>query len=147
MVAIVSSRIDPRALEAEVASPQCGAIVTFVGTVRASASDGRPVSGLSYEAYEPLVVAECEAILAEARRQFGTERAALVHRAGNLAVGDVAVAVVVAAAHRAAAFAACAYVIDEVKARAAIWKKEHYVDGASEWIANCDAFNGGTADG
>ena len=91
---------------------------------------------LDYEAFGALAEREGACILEEARTKFQIVNVACVHRVGSLQIGDLAVWVGVAAAHRGAAFDACRYVIDEAKARLPIWKKEHYVSGASEWI-NC----------
>ncbi len=137
MFEIVRSAIDPRAVEAAVRDSSCGGVVSFFGVVRDRSDDGRDVSHLEYEAYDEMAVAEFEAIAREARDAFGDVRVAIVHRVGELAVGDIAVAVCAASPHRAAAFDACEYVIDAVKARAAIWKKERYADGSGEWRENC----------
>ena len=110
--------------------------MTFLGVVRNDAHDGRAVVGLSYEAYESMACAEFEAIDAQARERFGDVRLWIAHAVGDLAVGEVAVAVAVAAQHRAAAFDACRFAIDRLKARAPIWKKERYVDGEARWRAN-----------
>jgi molybdopterin synthase catalytic subunit len=136
MLRIAREPIDQQAVEARVRSDECGGVVTFLGIVRERADDGRPVSGLQYEAFDAMAVAEFAAIVAEAREQFGDVRVAAEHRVGELRVGDIAVAVCVAAPHRGAAFAACRYAIDELKLRASIWKKELYVDGGGEWKAN-----------
>lgn len=137
MYRIVREPIDPHALEAAVAATAglFGGIVTFQGVVRDRADDGRPVSGLWYEAYEPMAVAEFERIGAEARERFGDVCLAIVHRIGDLAVGEISVAVAAGAAHRGAAFDACEYAIDQLKRRAAIWKKERYGDGTQGWKA------------
>lgn len=110
--------------------------MSFLGIVRDRSDDGRPVSGLSYEAYDDGALAEFEAIGDEARRRFGDVRLAIVHRTGELRVGDIAVAVSAAAAHRAAAFEACRYAIEELKRRAPIWKKERFRDGTQRWTEN-----------
>lgn len=137
MFRIVRETIDPHALEAAVSGDGgCGGIVTFLGVVRACADDGRLVRGLSYEAFEPMATAEFERIAGQTRERLGDVRVAIVHRVGDLAVGEVAVAIAAAAAHRGTAFDACRYVIDEVKRRAPIWKRERYADGSSEWKAN-----------
>ncbi|MEO6836336.1 MAG: molybdenum cofactor biosynthesis protein MoaE [Candidatus Tumulicola sp.] len=138
MYRIVREAIDPRGLESAVRTDACGGIASFLGVVRAHADDRRAVAGLSYEAFEPMAIAEFESIADEVRGRFGDVRLAIVHRVGDLAIGDIAVAIVVAAGHRAAAFDACEYAIDEVKRRAPIWKKERYADGAGEWKANAD---------
>jgi molybdopterin synthase catalytic subunit len=135
--AIVRGAVDPRGFE-NVGSTSDGALVTFLGIVRDRARDGRAVAGLRYEAYEPMACAEFEAIEAQARERFGDVRLRIAHAVGDLAVGEVAVAVAVAAAHRGEAFDACRFAIDELKRRAPIWKKERYADGSAEWKANCD---------
>ncbi|NND43919.1 MAG: molybdenum cofactor biosynthesis protein MoaE [Xanthomonadales bacterium] len=114
-------------------NPACGAVAVFEGVVR-NHNEGRPVLRLEYEVYHPLAVSEGEAILAEARQRYEIAEAACVHREGLLELGEVAVVVVVAAAHRDAAFRACRYIIDEAKRRLPIWKKEHYADGESAWV-------------
>jgi molybdopterin synthase catalytic subunit len=129
--------IDPQALRALYADPHCGGYVSFEGWVR-DHNEGRRVLRLEYEAYAALAVAEGTRIVEEARARFAVVRLACVHRVGALAIGDVAVWVGAGSAHRDAAFAACRYVIDEVKARVPIWKKEHYTDGSSGWVA-CEA--------
>lgn len=136
MFAIVEKSIDMAALEQRVRSDACGAVVTFAGIVRELADDGRPVTGLSYEAHPEMAPVEFERIAAEARERFGPCEIAVLHRVGELRVGEIAVGVAVASAHRAEAFDACEYVIDELKARAPIWKKEHYTDGTGDWKEN-----------
>ena len=128
--------IETRTLRAALADPACGGYAAFEGWVRDS-SDGRGVRGLEYEAFEALALREGEHIVAEAIAGFGAARAACVHRLGELAVGELAVWVGVSAAHRDEAFRACRYIIDEVKHRVTIWKKEHYLDGDSGWV-NCE---------
>lgn len=125
--------IDGEALRNALEARGAGAMVCFEGRVR-DHSDGRAVNGLSYEAYVELAEAEGSRIVAETRGKFAVERIVCVHRIGDLALGDVAVWAGVSAGHRGAAFDACRYVIDEVKARVPIWKREHYVEGASEWL-------------
>ena len=128
--------IDVAEVARGVRSDACGAVVTFAGVVRETSDDGRAVSGLSYEAHDTMAIDEFKRIAAEAREQFGLCTVAIVHRTGDLAVGDVAVAVAVAAPHRGAAFDACEYAIDELKRRAPIWKKEQYAGGAGVWREN-----------
>jgi len=141
MYRITADPIDVAALERSVRTDACGGIVTFAGVVRERSDDGRAVTGLSYEAHEQMARAEFARIAAEAKERFGASEITVVHRTGDLQIGEVAVAVVVASAHRGAAFDACEYVIDELKARAPIWKKEHYADGGeSIWKENdCNA--------
>ncbi len=133
MFGIVRSPIDVPAMEASLREGGCGAVVTFTGIVRERADDGRIVDGLTYEAYEPMALEEFARIAQEARERWGELQVAIVHRIGDLQVGEIAVAVVMAAPHRAEAFAACAYVVDELKNRAQIWKKERYAGGAARW--------------
>jgi molybdopterin synthase catalytic subunit len=132
---IVSGPIDPRSLE-DAVRPSEGASVTFLGIVRNSGQDARAVVGLHYEAYEAMARAECERIEAEARERFGDVRLFIAHAVGDLAVGEVTVAIRATAGHRGAAFEACRYAIDELKRRAPIWKKERYADGTALWRAN-----------
>jgi molybdopterin synthase catalytic subunit len=139
---VVREPIEPRSLEG-IGRPSDGGLVAFLGIVRDHADDGRPVSGLSYEAFEPMAVREFETIGDEARARFGDVRLAIVHRIGDLAVGEISVAVVAAAVHRAAAFDACEYAIDQLKRRAPIWKKERYVDGSAQWKAEAGEGSGG----
>jgi molybdopterin synthase catalytic subunit len=139
MFAIVRDPIDVAALAQSVQTDACGAVITFAGVVRENSDDGRPVTGLSYEAHDAMAAAEFERIAGEARRRFGVCEIAIAHRTGHLKVGEVSVVVAVAAPHRGAAFDACEYAIDELKRRAPIWKKEHYAHGDSEWRANQSA--------
>lgn len=118
--------------------PAAGGFVTFVGRVRNRHRD-REVVGLDYEAYEPLAVAEGRRILEEATTRFGLIHAQCVHRVGSLAVGDLAILVDVASGHREQAFAACRYIVDEVKRRVPIWKHERFADGSAEWVNALDA--------
>lgn len=132
---MVRERIEPSALQPELADSVAGACVTFEGWVR-NHNEGQPVTALEYESFDELANREGLRILEEAREQFAVLGIIAVHRAGRLQIGELAVWVGVTAAHRDAAFAACRYVIDELKARVPIWKKEHYATGAAEWI-NC----------
>ena len=116
----------------ELQSPDRGGIATFVGTVR-DHHDGRAVIRLEYSAYEPMAEVECARIVSEAESRWDCG-VALRHRVGALAVGETAVAVAAASSHRDAAFAACRYVIEEVKRRVPIWKQEFFADGAVEWV-------------
>jgi molybdopterin synthase catalytic subunit len=132
---IVRGAIDVRSVEGPLRAGE-GASVTFLGVVRNRAQDGSEVTGLSYEAYESMACAEFARIEAEACERFGDIRLSIAHAVGDLAVGEVAVAVIAVAGHRGAAFDACRYAIDELKRRAPIWKKERLADGESQWVAN-----------
>jgi molybdopterin synthase catalytic subunit len=118
-------------LAASLTSSHAGALVSFEGRVR-DTNDSRTVTALQYEAYPALSLAEGTAIVREALADVIAARC--VHRVGQLAVGDVAIWIGVVAGHREEAFQACRYIIDEVKRRVPIWKKERYTDGSSEWI-------------
>jgi molybdopterin synthase catalytic subunit len=124
--------IDLGSLIAQVSRADHGGIATFTGAVRDSHA-GRAVTALSYSSYESMAEHECAGIVREAEARWPV-RVALVHRLGDLAIGDLAVAVAVASAHREEAFAACRWVIDEVKARVPIWKRETYEDGSVAWV-------------
>jgi molybdopterin synthase catalytic subunit len=119
-------------LIAEVAGPDRGGVASFLGTVR-DHHQGRAVRGLEYSAYDQMAEAVCREILLEAAARWPV-RVTLRHRLGDLAIGDVAVAVVAAGGHRDEAFAACRYVIEELKRRVPIWKRETFVDGTVEWV-------------
>lgn len=132
---ISSAPLDPAGLKASLADAHAGACVTFEGWVR-DHNDGRPVQALDYEAHDALAEKEGARIITETLAKFPVTRVVCVHRTGALQIGDLAVWVGVASAHRGAAFDACRYLIDEVKARVPVWKKEHYADGSARWI-NC----------
>lgn len=115
-----------------VGDPEHGGLTTFLGTTRREAGL-REVVEILYEAYEELALAELAAIRAEAASRFSA-RLAVLHRVGAVAVGQPSVAIAASAGHRDAAFAACRYGIDELKARAPIWKRTLYADGGADWI-------------
>ena len=127
--------IDGARLTRALADPGCGGFASFEGWVR-DENEGQRVAHLEYEAFESLALREGERILEEARARFGVSAAGCEHRLGDLAIGEVAVWVGVSAPHRDEAFRAARYIIDEVKHRLPIWKKEHYVSGDSGWV-NC----------
>jgi molybdopterin synthase catalytic subunit len=124
--------IDLGRLVAAVTAPDRGGVATFLGLVRDHHA-GRAVRRLEYSAYAGMAERECGAIVEEGERRWPV-RVALEHRVGPLEVGDAAVAVVAASAHREVAFEACRWVIDEVKRRVPIWKKEFYADGTVAWV-------------
>jgi molybdopterin synthase catalytic subunit len=125
--------IDDDALKASMQHAQAGAFICFEGWVR-NHHQARDVLGLQYQSYMALAGAEGEKIILEALQKFDVIAVRCVHRIGELKIGDCAVWVGVTAAHRDAAFMACRYVIDEIKQRVPIWKKEHYREGSSEWL-------------
>lgn len=124
--------IDVSALLAQVTAPEHGAVTSFIGVVR-DHQDGRAVHRLEYSSYEAMAEAECARIVTETESRWPVQ-VALRHRLGTLAIGDVAVAIAVGSGHRGAAFEACRHVIEEVKRRVPIWKKEFYRDGDVRWV-------------
>ncbi len=128
--------LTPESYRNDLTDPAAGGYAAFEGWVR-NHNEGLAVTRLEYEGFEALALKEGERIVNEAMERFGILRAACVHRLGSLEIGDLAVWVGVSSRHRAEAFAACRYIIDEVKHRVPIWKKEHYVNGDSGWV-NCE---------
>lgn len=131
-----TTALTPDTYRRELADNAAGGYASFEGWVR-DHNEGQSVTRLEYEAFEALANKEGERIVKEAIERFGVLKAACVHRVGSLEIGDTAVWVGVSSKHRAEAFAACRYIIDEVKHRVPIWKKEHYVNGDSGWV-NCE---------
>ena len=116
-----------------VSDPLCGAVVSFVGMVR-NHNEGMEVKELFYECYEPMANKQIGLIIDRVKEETGVYDIRVIHRVGLLRIGDAAVAIAVSAAHRNEAFRACRAVIDEIKERAPIWKKEIYADGESGWV-------------
>jgi molybdopterin synthase catalytic subunit len=133
---ITREQLDAAALIEAVRSDECGAIVTFLGVVRVMGDGDRAVDGLAYEAYPEMALTAMREIGAEASTKFGAARVAIAHRIGDLGLGEASVAIAVASKHRAVAFEACEYAIDQLKARVPIWKKENYRDGEARWRPN-----------
>jgi molybdopterin synthase catalytic subunit len=139
--ALQSAPLDSTTLKALVSAPCTGAVVCFEGLVR-DHNEGRSVNALTYEAFAPLCQSEAEKIFIEAQQLHPFHQAICHHRIGDLAVGDMAVYVAVSSPHRDEAFKACRYIIDEIKHRLPIWKKETYTDGTTVWV-NCSNCQGG----
>ena len=133
-------RLDP--LIDQVRAPDRGGIAIFLGLVR-DHHQGKGVLGLDYSAYGPMAEAVTAEIIREAESREPRAAVAVQHRIGALTIGDTAVAVVAAAAHRGAAFDACRYVIEELKKRVPVWKREMYVDGSVEWVDPTASVEGG----
>jgi len=133
LVRLTRDAIDPACLLASVAGEGQGATSLFVGTVR-NTNEGRSVQGIEYEAYEAMAIAELRRIIDEGCERFPGVSVAVEHRLGGLRVGDVSVAIACAHAHRAPALDAARYVIEQLKRRVPIWKREHYRDGTREWV-------------
>jgi molybdopterin synthase catalytic subunit len=132
-VALVDNAIDVAALYASVVSPSVGAVSMFLGTVR-DLNDGRPVTGIEYEAYRPMAQSELERIVGEVKQATDGLTVAVVHRLGTLQVGEISVAIVAAHPRRTAAIRSAERIIEEIKQRVPIWKLEHYVDGERQWV-------------
>ena len=126
--------IDPASVLAEVGADGHGATVLFLGVVRDHA-EGRAVTGMRYDAYEEMAAEVLRAIAAEASARHGAERLSVVHRVGALDVGEVSVAIAVSTPHRAQAYDASRHVIEEIKKRLPVWKKERFADGEEAWVA------------
>lgn len=124
--------VDPGVLVDAVTAAEHGAVASFIGLVR-NQHGGRPVVELTYSAYERMALAVMSDIVTEAEAADHV-RVAVAHRLGRLVVGDVAVVVAVGAGHRDAAFRVCRWVIDEIKSRVPIWKRERYADGTEAWV-------------
>jgi molybdopterin synthase catalytic subunit len=131
--AVVTRVIDPAALIAEVTSVEVGAISVFLGTVR-DTNDGRKVTGLDYSAYTSMAESELSGIADDAEARFDVHSLIVEHRVGELSLGEVSVAIVAAHQHREPAIECARFVIDEIKKRVPIWKREHYADGSRAWV-------------
>jgi molybdopterin synthase catalytic subunit len=135
--ALVDRPIDVAALLAEVSDVANGAAVLFVGTVR-DVNEGRAVTGIDYSAYAAMAARELAAIAREAAERFATAHVVVEHRLGALGLGEASVAIAVAHPRRAPAYDASRYVIEELKKRVPIWKREHYADGTREWVGQTE---------
>lgn len=133
MIQLTHDVIDYAALTESVRSDQAGAVVLFLGTVR-EMTDGRQTVALDYDAYPQMAEAKMAGLEAEARERWPVVEAAIVHRLGHLELGDISVAVAVSAPHRNQAFEAGRFLIDELKIRVPVWKKENWADGSTEWV-------------
>ena len=131
--AIVEGPLDPAALLAETASTANGAALLFVGTVRET-NEGREVTGIDYTAYVPMAERELAAIVAEAAARWDTRHIVVEHRIGTLALGEASVALAVAHPRRGGAYEASRWIVEELKRRVPVWKREHYADGTREWV-------------
>jgi molybdopterin synthase catalytic subunit len=133
---LLNEAIDTVASRRELLDGAAGGYASFEGWVR-DHNEGRAVERLEYEAFAALAVKEGDLIVAEALQRFPIKHALCLHRTGELNIGELAVWVGVSSVHRGEAFDACRYIIDEVKHRVPIWKKEHYCNGDSGWV-NCE---------
>lgn len=142
---ITREAIDAAALIAEVGAASDGAVLLFLGVVR-DRNDGRAVDHLEYDAYAPMAEKTLGDIVAEARERWEVGEVRVVHRVGRLELGEASVAIAVASPHRDGAYQASRYVIEELKRRAPIWKREGYVEGDRAWLPGADPAAMGSAD-
>jgi molybdopterin synthase catalytic subunit len=133
VIRLTHDPIDHAALTEQVRSPHCGAVVTFLGTVRDLTGE-YVTAFLDYEAYAPMAEKKLAEIEAEVRKRWPVGDVAMVHRLGRLGVGEVSVAVAVSCPHRAEAFDACRFAVDTLKELVPIWKRENAPDGTGEWV-------------
>lgn len=133
MIELTREPIDAAALMEAVRSPQAGAVVLFLGTVR-EMTDGRQTVALDYDAHDEMALAKMQELLDETCGRWPVMRAGIVHRLGHLALGDVSVAVAVSCPHRGQAFEAGRHLIDRLKEVVPIWKQENWADGSTEWV-------------
>ncbi len=131
----------PQVLMDKISDPACGGMAYFAGLVR-NHNQGLQVSSLEYQCYQSMALKEGKNIVEEAQRIYSFSKAYAIHREGHLQIGEMAVWVGVASFHRDAAFKACRYIIDQIKANVPIWKKEHYVGHPSQW-ALCERCHAG----
>lgn len=133
MFKLVTEPLEYQSAESALYSPEAGGVVTFLGRVR-NHNHGKKVVQLNYEAFDEMAISEGNKILKEAIEKFNVIDARAIHRIGTLQIEETAIWVGVSASHRAEAFLACQYIIDQLKSKVPIWKKEFYVDGSSDWV-------------
>jgi molybdopterin synthase catalytic subunit len=132
-IQLLDTPLDSQICEDFVTLPSAGGIVTFVGTVR-NQTKGKKVLKLDFESYQPMAISEMQKIATQAIERWPVLAISVHHRVGSLTIGEVAVVISVACAHRKAAFEACAFIIDTLKETVPIWKKEYFEDG-EVWVA------------
>lgn len=130
---VTTEPLDPTAILDMVGAEEDGAVLLFLGIVR-DHNDGRRVSGMRYDAYVPMAEKVLWEIAAEAAARLGTDRIVVAHRIGELQIGEASVAIAVSSPHRAEAYEASRYVIEEIKTRLPVWKEEHYIEGDARWL-------------
>jgi molybdopterin synthase catalytic subunit len=133
MIRLTNDLIDYHSITEQVRRPDCGGVVTFLGTVRDLTGD-KITTALDYEAYPEMAEKKMAEIEEETRKRWPVGDMMIVHRLGHLEVGEISVAVAVSCPHRAQAFDACRYAIDRLKELVPIWKKENWADGGTEWV-------------
>ena len=131
---ITDEPIDLQKFFSGASPPSCGAAASFVGMVR-NHDHGRAVKSLYYDCYLSMAEKIIKALIEEAKARWDVEKVLVSHRIGHLEIGEVAVAIAVSSAHRAEAFEACRFMIEQIKEKVPIWKKEIFEDGMSEWVS------------
>lgn len=134
IVQLIAEKIHLEPLQDNLQDPTCGGMAIFEGRVR-NHHGGKPVHSLYYECYAPMAIKVLREIAREAVQQWQLGRLSVVHRYGLIPIGETAVWIGVASSHRRESFAACQYLIEEIKKRVPIWKKETYQDGSHHWVA------------
>jgi len=135
---IVRNEIDLESLRRRAQDPQSGAVLIFCGDVR-NHSQEQDVSFLEYEAHERMALKQITKIIEQAQQKWELHKVEVIHRLGKLAVKDCSIAIVVSTSHRNDAYEASHYIIDTIKHTVPIWKKEHFVNGVSNWSKGCEA--------
>lgn len=133
MICLSEKTIEPLAVLAAVQSPLAGAVVLFLGTTR-QFTDGRQTVQLSYDSYRSMAESQLTELKNAALENWKLTACCIVHRLGDVGIGQVSVAVAVSSAHRHAAFAAGEWLMDQIKASVPIWKQEHWSDGSRDWV-------------
>lgn len=133
MFKLVTEELKFLEIQNELYRPEAGGVVCFEGRVR-NHNNNRAVTHLNYEAFDEMAISEGNKILTEAKVKFNVIEALAIHRIGDLQIEETAIWVGVSSAHRENAFLACQYIVDQLKERVPIWKKEFYVDGDSDWV-------------
>ncbi len=135
LISITATPLDTAAAIAHVNHPDAGGVAVFLGTTRSEThADGRTLVALDYEAYADMATSQLKTLAHTARHRFYALRVAIIHRIGHVPIGEPSVVIAVSTPHRAEAFEACRWLIDTLKADAAIWKKEIWADGSASWV-------------
>ena len=135
---IVRDEIDLEGLRRRAQDPQAGAVLIFYGDVR-NHSQEQDVSFLEYEAHESMALKQIRNIIEQAQQKWELHKVEVIHRLGKLAVTDCSIAIAVSTSHRNDAYEASRYIIDTIKHTVPIWKKEHFINGVSNWSKGCEA--------
>ncbi|PQO42542.1 molybdenum cofactor biosynthesis protein MoaE [Blastopirellula marina] len=133
MIELTEGQINAEQVTAAVESPRCGAVVLFLGTTR-QFTDAKETVTLTYTAYAPMAQSQMEKLAAQAKQRWPVEHCAIVHRLGEVPIGEASVAVAVSSPHRRDAFEAASWLMDRLKELVPVWKKEHWAEGGTDWV-------------